>query len=175
MLCFTYYTFSLVFTLLFGILAASSFRRRRLINTYMRLMSALFLAAIAFLVFLNAVTTDAPPRYDDDHQDARAFSGWLREKVEDAAFWNKVKGGLVESALCKDSHTGGSKGAKKRDRIYGSCCINCNHLSPSNVCPSWNRDPEKLCYGYELCKAAVLSQLNTKLSTAKQMITMTMC
>uniref|UniRef100_A0ACD5Y9C8 Uncharacterized protein n=1 Tax=Avena sativa TaxID=4498 RepID=A0ACD5Y9C8_AVESA len=152
---------------------------------YLVAMFVLIVVLFAFTVFAFVVTNkgagEAVSGRGFKEYRLGDYSNWLQKRVENNKNWNKIRGCLVDSKVCKkleDKQETFEQFIKSDlSPIQSGCCkpptscgfsfVNSTQWTgtPSNTsdpdCGAWGNDASTLCYGCNSCKAGVVATLKT--------------
>ncbi|KAA0035305.1 tetraspanin-3 [Cucumis melo var. makuwa] len=170
--------------------AGACYRNTFLMWLYLFVMFFIIVALIVFVVFAYAVTDKGsgrtvPSRVYLDYY-LQDYSGWLKDRVAEESYWEKISSCIRDSKVCKKMGriVGGVPESvemfslRKLSPIESGCCkppSDCGFAYQNETvwtgvegtgmvlvnsdCTNWNNDQSELCYNCDSCKAGVLASL----------------
>lgn len=173
--------------------AGACYRQTWLLQLYLFLMFFIVVALLGFIVFAFAVTDRGHGQIIMNRSfleyQLSDYSGWLKDRVSDHGYWDKISSCLRDAKSCKgmpryvrDPSTGMRVlepafmfYSRQLSPIESGCCkppTSCGYTyvnemtwSPTGMVPNdpdctrWSNDPQQLCFDCDSCKAGVLASI----------------
>ncbi|XP_074592636.1 tetraspanin-3-like [Curcuma longa] len=173
--------------------AGACYRLSWLLQAYLFAMFFVVAALLGFIVFAFAVTDRGRGQAVVDRgyleYQLSDYSGWLRDRVADPGYWERISSCLREGRACSGmarydrDPTTGVPVPESADMFYqrhltsieSGCCkppTSCGYTYVNETlwiqagvavddsdCVRWNNDQQQLCYQCDSCKAGVLASL----------------
>lgn len=169
---------SLTLVSLLGFVAAC-FRVTWMLWIYYALMFLLIILLFCFTVFAFVVTKK---KGGGEEYMLGDYSNWLQKRVENANNWRRISRCIEDAKICNKLVPEKAEQFNKRKLapVQSGCCMpptscgfdpnNATYWTPpgqtnatwNRDCKRWSKDPEKLCYDCDACRAGVAANVKHK-------------